>query len=138
MGIAGTIVRTKIVHEEHILLVKTRRTVIYGAWEFPGGAVKDGELIEVAAIRELEEETGVTGIPLTLSVDYSREAPSGSFWRYVYYTGVAIDEVKIKPLDCSEILAARWFSSKQLPKLSEELTHANEQSKGLILKLISL
>ena len=133
MGIAGTIVRTKIVRKGHILLVQTRRTVIYGAWEFPGGAVKDGEPIEAAAIRELEEETGVTGIPLSLIVAYERKTPVDTFWRFAYFTGVAIDEVKIEPQDCREILEARWFSSKQLPKLSEELTHANELFKGLIL-----
>ncbi len=34
----------------------------YGRWTFPKGVVEDGETPEAAAVREIEEETGVKGL----------------------------------------------------------------------------
>lgn len=40
---------------EHLLLVKNKKR----GWEFPGGYVDQGETIHEAAIREVQEETGI-------------------------------------------------------------------------------
>lgn len=37
----------------------------YGCWDFPKGKVEEGEDWETAALREVEEETGLHGITLT-------------------------------------------------------------------------
>ncbi|MFP7176887.1 MULTISPECIES: NUDIX hydrolase [Bacillaceae] len=40
--------------DENILMVKN----VKGYWEFPGGAVEEGEHLQQAVIREVREETG--------------------------------------------------------------------------------
>jgi len=52
----GTIIR---VDEERIVLVRRAIEPGYGKWVFPGGYVDRGEEIQLAAIREAREESGL-------------------------------------------------------------------------------
>ena len=46
---------------ERILIAKRRIDDEHGGvWEFPGGGVEEGERLEEALVRELEEELGIT------------------------------------------------------------------------------
>jgi 8-oxo-dGTP diphosphatase len=65
---------------EHRLLVcrLSEITEAPGAWTLPGGGVEFGEHPEAAAIRELHEETGLTGtISELLAVDSMRRTVTG-------------------------------------------------------------
>lgn len=44
-----------------ILLVQHRRKDGTSYWQLPGGGVNPGETLEAAVLRELQEETGLTG-----------------------------------------------------------------------------
>ena len=47
-----------------VLLIRRKRAPFLGMWALPGGFLEMDEEVEVAAARELQEETGVTGVPL--------------------------------------------------------------------------
>ncbi|MGC9181677.1 NUDIX hydrolase [Thermogladius sp.] len=53
-----------VVKDGKILLVERGYPPGVGLWAVPGGAIEAGESILEAAVRELEEETGVTGRPV--------------------------------------------------------------------------
>jgi len=57
-----TVVAVAIVKRSHQILVGRRPThaTLAGLWEFPGGKVERGETPAEAAVRECEEETGLS------------------------------------------------------------------------------
>lgn len=60
-----------LIHENEVLLVRRKNEPFRGKWCVPGGFVDPDEKVEHAAARELEEETGVSGVWLKFFGVYS-------------------------------------------------------------------
>ncbi|MDO8998932.1 MAG: NUDIX domain-containing protein [Bacteroidota bacterium] len=89
-----------------------------GKWDLPKGKLEKGEAIENAAIRECEEECGVTNLKITKKL-------SSTFHIYPYKKGFAIKQTYwfymitnhaeiLKPQIEENIDEARWFSENEL------------------------
>jgi 8-oxo-dGTP diphosphatase len=48
-----------VIHDDRVLLVQRGKPPSFGQWAIPGGSVELGETLQVAAEREILEETGV-------------------------------------------------------------------------------
>jgi len=93
-----------------ILMIKDR----YGRWTFPKGQIEEGETPEVAALREVREETGVSGeIERSLGrVHYHYTLDERVISKTVHYFLVRSERVDLVP-QLSEIVEARWFESRE-------------------------
>ena len=85
-----------IVKNEQQQFLITRRQQgqhLAGKWEFPGGKVEAGESLEIAMIRELKEEVGLTAIDYTLFdslvFQYDQLELSLNFYLVNHFTGEA-------------------------------------------------
>ena len=60
-----------LINKNEVLLVRRKNDPFRGKWCVPGGFVDPDEKVEHAAARELEEETGISGIALEFFGLYS-------------------------------------------------------------------
>jgi 8-oxo-dGTP diphosphatase len=100
-----------------VLLIRRAREPFKGNWAFPGGFVDQDESLEHAAARELEEETGVTGIPLQqlgAFGDPGRD-PRGHTVSIAFFA-VVDDRPAAQGADDAE--EARWYSALRPPRLA--------------------
>lgn len=97
-------------HRYEILLLKRSGSVGNGMWALPGGHVDPDESPLEAAHRELEEETGLSGIPLKL-FDVRKNRFASESWRIksIYYdTGIDANTMTDVEVDPKEHSAFKW------------------------------
>jgi 8-oxo-dGTP diphosphatase len=105
--------------KRQILLIQRGTEPFKGMWALPGGFVGIEEPLEQAASRELEEETGLTGIALTQFRTYGDPGrdPRHRTISVVFYGFVDDDQFNI-PVAGDDAAQAKWFDISALPPLA--------------------
>nr|WP_296066044.1 NUDIX hydrolase [uncultured Mediterraneibacter sp.] len=105
-----------------VLLVCRKNHPSIGYWALPGGFVELYENLEDTARRELEEETGVKGLPVEQFAcygDYQRD-PRARVITTAYFSLVNEKEVRVKAGD--DAADAAWFTVKLKKGESRDVT----------------
>ena len=77
---ADIVVFARAAEKTQVLLIRRKGHPFLGKLALPGGFANENEPIELTAARELEEETGVAGIPMKLVDVFSRPGRDPRGW----------------------------------------------------------
>jgi ADP-ribose pyrophosphatase YjhB (NUDIX family) len=102
---------------KRLLLVKRRVAPKQGMWCLPGGFVECGETPEQAAIRELQEETGLTGRINTL---IGVTASPGTLYASILLIGYLVTCFSGSPMAGDDASDVFFFDNDNLPDIAFE------------------
>jgi ADP-ribose pyrophosphatase len=114
--------------EWYVLLIQRKNEPFKNSWALPGGFVDDNELIEKAALRELKEETGITGIILEF-LNYFDEPMRDPRERTISMAFAGIAKKNIKIAAASDAKKAEWFKIDKLPELAFDHSKIIKEAK---------
>lgn len=106
-----------------VLLIERGRDPFKGRHALPGGFVDYGEDIEAAIHREIEEETGLKGLPFRQFRTFGRpdRDPRGHTVSVVYVAVLIGEAPAVAGGD--DAASAAWFPVKRLPDLAFDHAH---------------
>lgn len=101
-----------------VLLIQRANDPYKNHWGLPGGFIEINEDLQTAALRELKEETGVSGVYLEQLYTFGKpdRDPRERVISVAYYALVPIDYLHIRADSDAKNVA--WFACKHLPVLA--------------------
>ncbi len=100
-----------------VLLIQRGRPPFEGSWALPGGFVDELEPLEHAALRELQEETNISGLTLQLFSVYGDPGRDPRGWTVsIVYLGLLHSNFLATAGDDARSLD--WFPLQNLPPLA--------------------
>ena len=112
-----TVIFRMIEEKLNVLLVKRKYSPFQGEWAIPGGFVHEDETLEIAARRELAEETGLKNVYMEQLYSFGdpERDPRG---RVITITYLALLSSSGKLKASTDASDAKWFPVHSLPKLA--------------------
>ncbi|MFE8936999.1 NUDIX hydrolase [Streptomyces sp. NPDC007872] len=107
-GVAAAIV----VNEGRVLMVRRRVSEGRLSWQFPAGKVECGETREDAAVRETQEETGLT----VAAVKLLGERVHPETGRLMSYTACEVLGGTAHVADTEELAELAWVAHDEIPE----------------------
>ena len=103
--------------DNQLLLIKRKNEPYKDCWALPGGFVDENEDLEVAAKRELEEETQIKTDSLQQFGTFGKpfRDPRGHMISVAYFGEVPENTIAIASDDAKEVA---WFPINELPNLA--------------------
>ena len=101
-----------------VLLIQRLIDPFKGSWAIPGGFIKMDEDLVIGAARELEEETGVSGVPLEQLGAYGApdRDPRERVITVAFMALVPSDQMVLAA--ATDAADAQWFDMDELPALA--------------------
>jgi 8-oxo-dGTP diphosphatase len=101
-----------------IILIERNGDPFKGMWALPGGFIHMDESLEQAALRELQEETGIRNVFLEQLYTFGDPGrdPRDRVISVAYYALVNLRAYSIKA--ATDARSAAWFSIDDIPKLA--------------------
>ena len=115
-----------------VLLIKRKNDPFKGKWAIPGGFVDEHEDLQIAAARELKEETGmeVESLQQLYTFGTPHRDPRSHTISVTYY-GFADSKAIAEAADDAE--DAAWFAIDELPELAFDHGQIIQMAKGKAL-----
>lgn len=114
---ADIIILKKNNDQQFLLLIERKHPPFEGMWALPGGFLEMDETLEAAALRELQEETGITGVDLKQFHTFSKvDRDPRHRTITTVFIGYTDDNISINAGD--DAAKAQWFSMDKLPPLA--------------------
>ena len=118
-----------------VLLVQRVRGSFVGRWGFPGGLQELGETIVAAALRELDEETGITAVARAGLPAFDVIVPDDAGRIEHHWTLVPVvcawESGEVRASD--EVVAWRWLAPDEMPGAGIDLLPDVERLARLAL-----
>ena len=105
-----------------LLLIRRAGEPYRGQWALPGGFIRLDEALDASAGRELEEETGVSGVYLEQLYTFGAPGrdPRERVISVAYYALIPSDRLQLRAATDAE--AVGWFGMDELPALAFDHT----------------
>ena len=116
-----------------VLLIQRKAEPFAGTWALPGGFVDEGERLVDAAVRELEEETGMSVNELEQLYTAGDPGRDPRGWTVSVAFLARVDARKAKAVAGDDAAAVAWHRLDKLPDLAFDHALILERAKARLV-----